>query len=246
MTVPDYISPLVAYRVWQWDAIGLKSLNNEPWVPGETLKAKCRAVAALAHEAPEDPCSCGIYAAKDFNHLRQIGYLGYGVHGEVYLWGTVVEHRLGWRAQFAYPKNLVLPPDTVPFKLSEAESRLEALAAYGADISILSKAGNIPLWAKASGYDPAGLDWLVEQRKKWYELRALGRVLKHGDRVAVLGRGIGVVASADSGSVEVLMWNKSILRLLWRQITWNRRNWRWEADGTGTFARSGVLATSCR
>ena len=32
MTVPDYISPIVGYRVWQWDATGLRSLNGENWV----------------------------------------------------------------------------------------------------------------------------------------------------------------------------------------------------------------------
>jgi len=32
-----------------------------------------------------------------------------GIYGEVYLWGRVVEHPAGWRAQFAYPKTLKLP-----------------------------------------------------------------------------------------------------------------------------------------
>jgi hypothetical protein len=27
--IPDYISPVVGYRVWQWNAAGLKSLNGE-------------------------------------------------------------------------------------------------------------------------------------------------------------------------------------------------------------------------
>ena len=45
MTVPDYISPVVGYRVWQWDAAGLKSLNGELWVPRQPLSAVCRADA---------------------------------------------------------------------------------------------------------------------------------------------------------------------------------------------------------
>jgi hypothetical protein len=28
MRVPDYITPVVAYRLWQWGAAGLKSLNG--------------------------------------------------------------------------------------------------------------------------------------------------------------------------------------------------------------------------
>jgi hypothetical protein len=38
-----------------------------------------------------------------------MGYQRYGICGEVYLWGRLVEHELGWRAQFAYPKTLFLP-----------------------------------------------------------------------------------------------------------------------------------------
>ena len=247
MTIPDYISPIVAYRVWQWDAAGLKSLNNEPWIPEHCLAAACRyrlwktanGEAALldGHEPPHHDCRCGVYAAKNFAHLRQIGYADYGVHGEVHLWGRVVEHHLGYRAQYAYPKSLVLPPDTVPFRMSTVESRLRALAAYGADIFILGKAGNIPLWSKESGYNPAGLDRLVEQRKKWYELREQERSLKSGDRVAVLGKGIGVVAHADDNYVRVRLWNKLTMWMRRKNVAWNQQNWRWEADATGTFAR---------
>ncbi len=35
MTAPDYISLVVGYRVWQWDATGLASLNGFKWRPGE-------------------------------------------------------------------------------------------------------------------------------------------------------------------------------------------------------------------
>jgi hypothetical protein len=247
VSAPDYISPIVAYRVWQWDAVGLKSLNNEQWQPDEALQARCRRRVSgvfLTHEAPGDGCSCGVYAAKDLAHLRNIGYADYGVCGEVYLWGTVVQHALGYRAQYAYPKSIVLPPDTVPFKMSEVESRLQTLMAYGADISIAGRrgglagaGGDVRLWSKESEGDMAGFDWLIEQRKKWYELRAQERTLKAGDRVAVLGKGIGVVASADSDEVHVRMWNKLTLRMPRKNIVWDRQNYRWESDGAETFAR---------
>jgi hypothetical protein len=244
LSSPDYISPIVGYRVWQWDAIGLKSLNDEQWIPGEALQAECRARVTLAHEAPGDRCSCGVYAAKDFAHLQRIGYAQYGVHGEVYLWGTAVEHNLGWRVQLAYPKSLVLPAETIPFKMSEVESRLETLIAYGADISIAArpgglegKEGSIRLWSKESGLDMAGFDFLVEKRKRWYSYREPDCTLTAGDRVAVLGTGVGVVASADTNDVHVLMWNKVTLRIPRRRVGWNRQNWRWESDGTRSVAR---------
>ena len=125
--IPDYISPIVGYRVWNWDAIGLWSLNGERWFPDRALASKC---PRADHEPPTDDCSCGVYAAKNYQHLRKIADIKCRVHGEVYLWGTVVEHKLGYRAQYAYPKSLVLPPIIDP-RLDP--SGLEPLMVYGAD-----------------------------------------------------------------------------------------------------------------
>jgi hypothetical protein len=74
MTVPDYISPIIGYRVWRWNAAGLKSLNGEPWSPGKPLAAACRAsnrgttvgraeAAHDANDAPREKCTCGVYAS---------------------------------------------------------------------------------------------------------------------------------------------------------------------------------------
>ena len=43
MSIPDYISPIVGYRVWTWNTMGLKSLCGERWHPGQSLAARCRA-----------------------------------------------------------------------------------------------------------------------------------------------------------------------------------------------------------
>jgi hypothetical protein len=75
----------------------------------------------------------------------------YAIRGEVYLWGSVVEHELGCRAQFAYPKSLVLPPDLIPSGAKALESRLEALAAYDADILIVGGGQKITLSRRGSG-----------------------------------------------------------------------------------------------
>jgi hypothetical protein len=239
--IPDYISPIVGYRVWQWDAAGLKSLNGEPWSPGKPFAAGCRAadcvtfagragVAHDAHEAPQTGCTCGIYAAKNFTHLRNVGYAEYGVHGEVYLWGGVVEHKLGYRAQFAYPKTLVLPPDMIPFTMKKAESLLETLAAYGTDIFIADATKRVRLWGKLSGFDAAGLDYLIQTHKDYYARRRRERTLKKGDRVAVLGRGIAVVEQADDKEVSVVLWNRLVLKIARKEIVLNQQNMRWECE----------------
>ncbi len=77
----------------------------------------------------------------------------WGIHGEVYLWGTVVEHELGWRAQYACPKNFFLPLEMLPVGMRVLEPRLQTLAAYGCDIHLIGKEGNLPLWVRGSGYE---------------------------------------------------------------------------------------------
>ena len=61
MSVPDHISPIVAYRVWQWDKLGLKPLNNEQWFLGSALEANASR-CGKEHGAPTDGCTCGVYS----------------------------------------------------------------------------------------------------------------------------------------------------------------------------------------
>jgi hypothetical protein len=241
MSIPDYISPIVGYRVWKWGNTGLKSLCGERWHPGQSLAARCRASTVVgpiagraeavhdAHEPPQTNCTCGVYAAKTFHHLCSVGYAKCGIHGEVYLWGTVVEHELGWRAQFAYPKSLILPPDLIPSDTKEMEARLGALAAYDTDIFIVGCGQNIPLCRKGSGFDAAGLDYLIGKRTQYYDRRQRDRTLMRGDRVAVLGRGIAVVEHADETEVRALLRSRIMLRMRRKDIAWSRQNIRWEA-----------------
>jgi hypothetical protein len=96
--------------------------------------------------------------------------------GEVYLWGVVVELKLGWRAQFAYPKNLVVPFKVIPVDEMEAKSHLEALVAYGVDIFIDDGKERLPLWG--SGYEPAGLDYMGKFVSEQVEVSVPVAVLK--------------------------------------------------------------------
>ena len=157
MSGPDLTLPIVGYRVWTWDDTGLKSLCGKRWHPGQALAARCKAstvggtvagrteAANDIHDAPEANCTCGVYAAEAFDHFRTAGYERYGIHGEVYLWGRVVEHEHRYRAQFAYPRNLALPPDLLPFSSAAIQDRLRGLMAYSINIFVADDNGNIPL-----------------------------------------------------------------------------------------------------
>ena len=251
--IPDYIMPLVGYRVWWWNATGLESLNGEPWLPGRPIAAGCRRTILRAnlgfamdetHEPPHSDCTCGVYAAKNLVHLRQIGYERRGIHGEVYLWGTLVEHKLGWRAQFAYPKSLFLPPDSIPRRLSELDFRLNTLIAFGANIFMLADHENIRLWNKETGFDAAGVDYLIKSRKEFYIRRQRERTLKKGDRVAVFGRGIGVVEQIEGKEALVVLGKRNVMKIARKDIVLNQQYSRWECEARNTGESNAIQELS--
>jgi len=136
---PLVIEPFVGWRVWDvgvhQDEFVLESLfYTDRWMPGETMIASCHygcsfspAPAGETHGkssrtyATLSPLPCGIYAAKSLDlaasylppALRKI----YGVQltrtrcviGKVALWGVVIEHEKGYRAQYAKPLSLHVP-----------------------------------------------------------------------------------------------------------------------------------------
>jgi hypothetical protein len=138
MNLPDYLSPIVAYRVWFWNNPSLASGTAVLWPPGQPLQARCavcqpgiprydRSEQEMIrdHEAPQRTCSCGIYATKYPDPLYGMGRRQLVIAGEVFLWGSVVEHQLGWRAQFAYPKSLILTREMIPYGAKNAETAPE-------------------------------------------------------------------------------------------------------------------------
>lgn len=64
------------------------------------------------HSAPNPACSCGFYGTKELGHLlrrlnfsmlrTQLNWQPLAI-GRVALWGKLIEHEQGYRAQFAWP-----------------------------------------------------------------------------------------------------------------------------------------------
>jgi hypothetical protein len=146
---PDFVEPLRAWRLWAIEDVGgsprLRSLYQRcVWPTGVPLAAHCHAQRFLLwrrspHETPVDTCSCGIYAvgAERIRGLWRAPELAPGfslVIGTVSLWGAVVECEQGWRAGFAYPRELFVPsleskPDETAAGLSEYGVPVEVLGA---------------------------------------------------------------------------------------------------------------------
>jgi hypothetical protein len=131
---------------------------------------------------------------------------------------------IGYRAQFAYPRSLVLPSNIDPRLETFC---LESLMVYGADLCIPS---NVPLWTKGSGYASAGLDWQAERRKPWCDRcekrhEHIVRTVQLDDAVMLLGRGIGSVERNDrsgrnSDTVYVRFRNKDLYIVPFDDLVW--------------------------
>jgi hypothetical protein len=241
MLAPDYISPFTAYRTWHWEIpTGITSLNSVSWTPREAHVAVCR--NNRPHIAPDLGCTCGIYAAKHWKHLIDIGYGGYGIHGEVALWGIIEECRLGYRAQYAYPKFFCVPPMMLTMDMKIAEAGMEALIAYNVDIFVLASSKpqpnveKVPLWVKDFGYSAQGIDFVGKYIQRLYLFKGdrADENPEVGDRLCIKGVGIAVVKSVAQNEVTITLFNQTIHRIPRERITWNFQNNRWESDTTGS------------
>lgn len=102
-------------------------------------------IAVVRHEAPDEDCTCGIYAAIDDKGVPDSG----NVYGKVKLWGKVVPGEKGYRAQYAYPTEFRVAPKFVDHP---------ALLAFGVPIIAdekLSTKAEIQMKASAAAFGSA-------------------------------------------------------------------------------------------
>jgi preprotein translocase subunit YajC len=81
-----------------------------------------------------------------------------------------------------------------------------------------------------SGFDPAGLDYLINMSNEYYERRRQERSLKKGDRVALIAGGIAVVDQVCNKEVQVVLRNRQVLKIARKGIVWDECNMRWECE----------------
>ena len=92
------------YRGWDIDYWPdkppmLTSMFGSPW-PYGIIEASCN--HSTDHKAPLKDCTCGIYATKIYkDNTTMFAYSSFCIEGYVELFGHVIEHEKGYRAQYA-------------------------------------------------------------------------------------------------------------------------------------------------
>jgi len=69
----------------------------------------------------------------------------------------------------------------------------------------------------------------MNRGEEWYARRKQEKILKPDDRIAVLGRGIAIVAQVNGEHVQAALWNRAVLRIRRTEIVWDEQNLRWES-----------------
>jgi hypothetical protein len=135
------IETVSGWRLWQvvpWEGsqyrLAAWSLGDLVWPAGERCESTCLRVRDADHLAPQPRCGCGLYAFRS-RSLAEAGLAsemrpGTLALGRVSLWGRVVEHGSGWRAQYGYPYELFLAGD-------EPAVARKLRAAYAIDVARL-------------------------------------------------------------------------------------------------------------
>jgi hypothetical protein len=147
---PDYIEPLLGWRLWRIAHGGSEVRLTSPfyrttWPPSEPLLARCAHLPVWRrrrrHHVPEEDCTCGIYAASlevlehEIPGASLWGWPRLAI-GRVALWGRVVQTERGWRGEMAYPERLfvILAPGG---DRDKATRIAEGLERYGVEVGVI-------------------------------------------------------------------------------------------------------------
>ena len=137
---PDFVEPFVGWKGLLADTEGnlYSPAWPTPWPVKEALVATCE---RKKHKPPAQKCTCGIHAVKTFEDLRDHHY-NWGeseegkiwVLAEINLWGRIRPGRIGYRAQYAYPKRVFVPVHKVQLPLA-----VRIRERYGVPIGIVDR-----------------------------------------------------------------------------------------------------------
>ncbi len=124
---PDALEPVVGWRAWTVALRGAKPpyeyfllpfggphVIDRAWQAGVAVPAIC--TLTPSHRPPWPGCGCGYWALGSLVELMDVvrpvvtmqPSIGPGVIGTVNLWGKVAIHERGYRAEYAYPKELFI------------------------------------------------------------------------------------------------------------------------------------------
>lgn len=197
--IPDFFEPIVGYRGWNTNLNGwlVSATADVAWEPRKANPARC-SVGPESYQhwhpetgqtmpAPMSGCTCGYYAYKqDVPNEYHVT-----VRGSVKLWGRIIEHETGYRAEFAYPFELRCNNPRLAARLKYlygvpcAVEAITASSGYTAAMQPMSSASQI--------------QQILQQQNTYLTSGTIGLVGGGASTAASYVRGIWSTASLSSG-----------------------------------------------
>ena len=139
---------VVGYRDFMFapSTLALYSRNGALWPKYEHMRGICHPgqvgkgyerATRFRHDAPDDDCSCGIYAFDNLTHEDM--QTNAQVYGEINMWGKVLLCETGFRAEYAYPKTLFVVNEASPKTAEWIAETLEG--EYGVPTHVVATRG---------------------------------------------------------------------------------------------------------
>lgn len=119
-----FMEEIIGWRAWEVAELGklvrLHSVTaSAHWPIADWVYAKCGGESFCEKSddgrVPGEKCRCGLYAARDYDHLtRELGYSDYSTRdvriiGQVAMAGKVIEGSQGWKAEKARVFHIYVP-----------------------------------------------------------------------------------------------------------------------------------------
>jgi hypothetical protein len=113
VTPEQRAEPLVGWRIWRVVGDTLRAaVWGAEWPAQARFEADCLELRPAPHASPDRGCECGVYAFKRREDAELLAREKVDrdvlALGRVSLWGRVIETERGFRAERAYPYDLLL------------------------------------------------------------------------------------------------------------------------------------------
>jgi hypothetical protein len=162
-------APVIGYRSFKWDGSGpLKATGVEAvWpITREPQRAKCIATTNALHDAPQEGCTCGIYAYSKSDSVQRTD-----IGGVVMGYGNLIIHPDGWRAQTVELVALVAQDG-----LTGAQRECEHLWEVGSPRLICERCrATMPSTKSAPGLDLLARQYGARLLDRWEDAAAVAR-----------------------------------------------------------------------
>jgi hypothetical protein len=154
------------------------------------IRARCTYAPLHGAEIPHESCTCGVYAVRDLDVLKEVtdplegapeadlGPPRTVVVGTVAVWGRIVPGEWGWRGSHAYPRRAWVVGETVPEGEAPQDVAEKLARTYQVPVEVCDTEWALPKEVRP----PEGADTVALGKAAWDLSHSLDRLASAASR----------------------------------------------------------------